>query len=140
MKVLDRRKMILVNGVLLVLLALSVVGCALLGPVRLDLSKALQNIFSANPDAEIFFRARLPRVLLGVAIGGGMASLWRRVAGVIGQPACLPADARRVRRSFPGRHLGTDFFSQLASADRRRAPWRNLLGAAGGISRRAVAA
>jgi len=35
--VLDRRKMIFVNGVLLTLLALSIVACALIGPVRLDL-------------------------------------------------------------------------------------------------------
>ncbi|MBI4251516.1 MAG: hypothetical protein HY618_03570, partial [Candidatus Tectomicrobia bacterium] len=70
MKVLDRKKMIWVNGALLILLALSVIACALLGPVRLDLARAWQNIFAANPDAEILFRARLPRVLLGVAIGG----------------------------------------------------------------------
>src|SRR4026207_1152586 len=55
-KVLDRKKMILVNGVLLALLALSIVGCALLGPVRLDLTQALQNIFSSNPNSEILFR------------------------------------------------------------------------------------
>src|SRR4030095_8746323 len=77
-KVLDRRRMILVNGVLLALLALSVIGCALLGPVRLDLSQALQDMFAANSDAEILFRARLPRVLLGGGLAGGIAarSVW----------------------------------------------------------------
>ena len=39
MKVLDRRKMIWVNGLLLALLVLSVIGCTLLGPVRLESSK-----------------------------------------------------------------------------------------------------
>ena len=67
MKVLDRRKMIFVNGVLLALLTLSMVACTLLGPVHLDLSRALRDLSFANPDAEILFRARLPRVLLGVA-------------------------------------------------------------------------
>lgn len=89
-KVLDRRKMILVNGVLLVLLALSVVGCALLGPIRLDLSQAFQNIFAPNPDAEIFFRARLPRVLLGVAIGGGMAACGVVLQALLGNPLACP--------------------------------------------------
>ena len=82
--------MIWVNGLLLALLVLSIVGCALLGPVRLDLSQALRNIFSANPDAEILFRARLPR-LLGVAIGGGMAACGV-AASAAAQSAGLPAD------------------------------------------------
>src|SRR5213594_2798477 len=89
-KVLDRRRMILVNGVLLALLALSVVGCALLGPVRLDLSQALQDIFSANPDAEILFRARLPRILLGVAIGGGMAACGVVLQALLRNPLACP--------------------------------------------------
>src|SRR6266508_1258285 len=89
-KVLDRRRMILVNGVLLALLAFSVVGCALLGPVRLDLSQALQDMFSANPDAEILFRARLPRILLGVAIGGGMATCGVVLQGLLGNPLACP--------------------------------------------------
>jgi ABC-type Fe3+-siderophore transport system permease subunit len=89
-KVLDRRRMILVNGALLALLALSVVGCALLGPVRLDLSQALQGMFSANPDAEILFRARLPRILLGVAIGGGMAACGVVLQALLGNPLACP--------------------------------------------------
>src|SRR5207247_10753937 len=72
------------------LLALSVVGCALLGPVRLDLSQALQDIFSANPDAEILFRARLPRILLGVAIGGGMAACGVVLQALLGNPLACP--------------------------------------------------
>ena len=90
MKVLDRRKMIWVNGLLLALLVLSVIGCTLLGPVRLDLSQALQNIFSANPDAEILFRARLPRVLLGVAIGGGMAACGVVLQALLRNPLACP--------------------------------------------------
>ena len=72
MKVLDRKKMLIVNGALLALLAASLVACALVGPVAIDLKRALGDFFS--PDAEILFRARLPRVLLGAAIGGGMAA------------------------------------------------------------------
>ncbi|HET9549564.1 MAG TPA: iron chelate uptake ABC transporter family permease subunit, partial [Candidatus Binatia bacterium] len=90
MKVLDRRKMIFVNGVLLALLALSIVACALLGPVRLDLSRALRDLSFANPDAEILFRARLPRVLLGVAIGGGMAACGVVLQALLGNPLACP--------------------------------------------------
>ena len=90
MKVLDRRKMILVNSVLLALLALSIVACTLLGPVRLDLSRALHDLSFANPDSEILFRARLPRVLLGVAIGGGMAACGVVLQALLGNPLACP--------------------------------------------------
>src|SRR5687767_9594445 len=82
--------MIWVNGVLLALLAFSIIGCALLGPVRLDIWQALQNMSSANPDAEIFFRTRLPRVLLGVAIGGGMATCGVVLQALLGNPLACP--------------------------------------------------
>jgi iron complex transport system permease protein len=89
-KVLNLKKMICVNGALLILLALSIVGCALLGPVRLNLSQALGNLSAANPDAEIFFRARLPRVLLGVAIGGGMAACGAVLQALLRNPLACP--------------------------------------------------
>jgi iron complex transport system permease protein len=89
-KVLDRRKMLAVNGALLALLTFSVLGCALLGPVRLDLWQALQNLSAANPDAEILFRARLPRVLLGVAIGGGMAACGVVLQALLRNPLACP--------------------------------------------------
>ena len=90
MKVLDRKKMLWVNGALLALLALSILGCALLGPVRLDLARALQSVFAPSPDAEILFRARLPRVLLGVAIGGGMAACGVVLQALLGNPLACP--------------------------------------------------
>jgi iron complex transport system permease protein len=107
-KVLDRRKMILVNGALLILLALSIVGCALLGPVRLDLSQALQNLASA--DAEIFFRARLPRVLLGVAIGGGMATCGVVLQASLGNPLACPQMLGGSGGASLGGILGLIFF------------------------------
>ena len=110
MKVLDRKKMILVNGVLLALLALSIVGCALLGPVRLDLTQALQNIFSSNPDSEILFRARLPRVLLGVAIGGGMASCGVVLQALLGNPLACPQMLGVSGGASLGGILGLIFF------------------------------
>jgi iron complex transport system permease protein len=109
-KVLDRRKMIWVNGVLLALLALSVLGCTLLGPVRLDLSHALSNLFSANPDAEILFRARLPRVLLAVAIGGGMAACGVVLQALLGNPLACPQMLGVSGGASLGGILGLIFF------------------------------
>jgi iron complex transport system permease protein len=102
--------MISVNGMLLALLALSIVACALLGPVRLDLSEALRNVFSANPDAEIFFRARLPRVLLGVAIGGGMASCGVVLQALLRNPLACPQMIGVSGGASLGGILGLIFF------------------------------
>jgi iron complex transport system permease protein len=100
--------MIWVNGALLVLVTLSIVGCALLGPVRLDLSQALQNLASA--DAEIFFRARLPRVLLGVAIGGGMATCGVVLQALLGNPLACPQMLGVSGGASLGGILGLIFF------------------------------
>ena len=100
----------MVNGVLLALLALSVIGCALLGPVRLDLSQALQNMFGANPDAEIFFPTRLPRVLLGVAIGGGMATCGVVLQALLGNPLACPQMLGVSGGASLGGILGLIFF------------------------------
>ncbi len=110
MQVLDRKKMIGVNGALLILLALSVIACALLGPVRLDLAHAWQNIFAANPDAEILFRARLPRVLLGVAIGGGMAACGVVLQALLGNPLACPQMLGVSGGASLGGILGLIFF------------------------------
>jgi iron complex transport system permease protein len=132
-KVLDRSKMIWVNGVLLALLVLSVVGCALLGPVRLDLSQALQNMFSANPDAEIFFRARLPRVLLGVAIGGGMAACGVVLQALLGNPLACPQMLGVSGGASLGGILGLIFFPHwllpIAGGEISWVPLASFLGA-----------
>jgi iron complex transport system permease protein len=70
--------MLQVNGGLFALLVLSAVGCMLVGAVPLDLAEAWRNPSAPNPHADILFRARLPRVLLGIAVGGGLA-----VCGVV---------------------------------------------------------
>jgi iron complex transport system permease protein len=102
--------MISINGMLLALLAFSIVACALLGPVRLDLSQALRNVFSANPDAEIFFRARLPRVLLGVAIGGGMAACGVVLQALLRNPLACPQMIGVSGGASLGGILGLIFF------------------------------
>jgi iron complex transport system permease protein len=55
------------------LLAVSILGAAAIGSVRVDLGRAFDFAQRDNPDFVILFRTRLPRVLLGAAVGGGLA-------------------------------------------------------------------
>jgi iron complex transport system permease protein len=102
--------MILVNSGLLILLVLTAAACTLLGPVRLDLSEALKNIFSNTADAEILLRARLPRILLGIAIGGGMAACGVVLQALLGNPLACPQMLGVSGGASLGGILGLIFF------------------------------
>jgi iron complex transport system permease protein len=102
--------MIVVNGALLALLAVSVVACTLLGPVRLDLSRVLHNLFAMDPEGEILFRARLPRVLLGAAIGGGMAACGVVLQALLRNPLACPQMLGVSGGASLGGILGLIFF------------------------------
>jgi iron complex transport system permease protein len=108
--VLNRRKMIQVNGILFLLLVASVVGCSLLGPVPVDLRRAFENIFSADANAEILFRTRLPRVLLGIAIGGGMAACGVVLQALLRNPLACPQMLGVSGGASLGGILGLIFF------------------------------
>lgn len=110
MEVLNRRRMIWVNGVLVLLLILSAIGCSLLGPVTLDLSQAFTNFFSPDSNAEILFRTRLPRVLLGIAIGGGMASCGVVLQALLRNPLACPQMLGVSGGASLGGILGLIFF------------------------------
>ena len=110
MKVLNRRKMIQVNGCLFLLLILSALGCSLLGPVPLDFVHAFENIFSPDPNAEILFRTRLPRVLLGIAIGGGMAACGVVMQALLRNPLACPQMIGVSGGASLGGILGLIFF------------------------------
>jgi iron complex transport system permease protein len=102
--------MIEVNGILFLLLIASVVGCSLLGPVPVDLRRAFENIFSADANAEILFRARLPRVLLGIAIGGGMAACGVVLQALLRNPLACPQMLGVSGGASLGGILGLVFF------------------------------
>jgi iron complex transport system permease protein len=108
--VLNRRKMIQVNGILFLLLVASLIGCSLLGPVPVDLRQAFENIFSADANAEILFRARLPRVLLGIAIGGGMAACGVVLQALLRNPLACPQMLGVSGGASLGGILGLIFF------------------------------
>jgi iron complex transport system permease protein len=102
--------MIQVNGALLLLLILTIIGCSVLGPVRLNLSLAIKNFFSPDANAEILFRARLPRVLLGVAIGGGMAACGVVLQALLRNPLACPQMLGVSGGASLGGILGLIFF------------------------------
>ena len=67
-------------GGMAALLVLAVVVCSLIGPTPLDLRQALDSSIAPNPQAQILFGVRLPRILLAGLIGGALAG-----AGVVFQ-------------------------------------------------------
>jgi len=102
--------MLLVNGVLLALLAISVVACALLGPVRLDWARLLHQLSATSPEGEILLRTRLPRVLLGAAIGGGMAACGVVLQALLRNPLACPQMLGVSGGASLGGILGLIFF------------------------------
>ena len=110
MQVLNRRKMIQVNGILFLLLVLSLIGCSLVGPVPVDLRRAFENMFFPDPNAEILFRTRLPRVLLGAAIGGGMAACGVVLQALLRNPLACPQMLGVSGGASLGGILGLIFF------------------------------
>lgn len=110
MQVLNRRKMIQVNGALFFLLIISIIGCSMLGPVAVDFSQAFKNFFSPDPNTEILLRTRLPRVLLGIAIGGGMAACGVVLQALLRNPLACPQMLGVSGGASLGGILGLIFF------------------------------
>lgn len=72
-----QRRFFVALGLSIALFVLAMLLCPLIGSVTLNLRDAINGV---SPDAEIFFQARLPRVLLAAIAGGALA-----VAGVLFQ-------------------------------------------------------
>ena len=72
------------------LLALSVIGAAMIGSVRIDFTRAFDFAHPENADFVIFFRSRLPRVLLGAAVGGGLAAAGAALQALLRNPLASP--------------------------------------------------
>jgi iron complex transport system permease protein len=108
--VLTRNKLIQVNAGLLLLLMATIIGCSILGPVRLNFFLAIRNFFAPDTNAEILFRARLPRVLLGVAIGGGMAACGVVLQALLRNPLACPQMLGVSGGASLGGILGLVFF------------------------------
>ena len=84
------RRLFGVTGVLLLILLLTLVAAAAVGPVRIDLWRALDPERVAGPDALILFRARIPRVLLAAVVGGALATAGTALQALLRNPLADP--------------------------------------------------
>ncbi|MBI2963032.1 MAG: iron ABC transporter permease [Deltaproteobacteria bacterium] len=75
---------------LAVLLGASLVLAAIIGGVRIDFSRALDFAHPDSPDFVILFRARLPRVLLGATVGGGLGAAGAALQALLRNPLASP--------------------------------------------------
>jgi iron complex transport system permease protein len=72
------------------LLALSLIGTGMVGSVPIDYSRALDFAHPESADFVIFFRSRLPRVLLGATVGGGLAAAGAALQALLRNPLASP--------------------------------------------------
>jgi len=79
-----------VLALLAALLVASLVAATLVGGVRLSFERALDFAHPENPDFVILFRTRLPRVLLGAAVGGGLAAAGAALQALLRNPLASP--------------------------------------------------
>jgi ABC-type Fe3+-siderophore transport system permease subunit len=81
------RAVLLVLGVALVL---SMIAAVAIGGVRVDFARALDIAHPGSPDFVILFRARLPRVLLGTVVGGGLGAAGAALQALLRNPLASP--------------------------------------------------
>lgn len=79
-----------VIGFLFISLAVTVVTCAALGPVRIDLVAALSANAEPSVDATILFGTRVPRVLLAVVVGAGLSMAGAVLQALLRNPLAEP--------------------------------------------------
>jgi iron complex transport system permease protein len=81
---LTRARMVLTLGALLLLALLSMIVAAAFGSVHISLVRAF--IEPRSPDHAIFFSARLPRVLMGAAVGAALAAVGAALQALVRNP------------------------------------------------------
>ncbi len=87
---LTRRRLAATAAALVGLLIASVAAATLVGPVSASLVTALGPGGEVTPDFAILFQTRLPRVLLGVVVGGALACSGASLQALLGNPLADP--------------------------------------------------
>lgn len=90
MSYLTKQKWLLVNSGLAVTLVLSLVVCAAIGAEHIDLAQVWNFPALDNPEAVIFFRIRLPRVLLAAVVGGALGVAGAALQALLHNPLACP--------------------------------------------------
>jgi iron complex transport system permease protein len=87
---LTKQKWLLVNCLLVISLAGTVLACAAMGAVPVSLVHAWNDPSPRNPDYVILFRTRLPRVLLAAVVGGGLGIAGAALQALLRNPLACP--------------------------------------------------
>lgn len=87
---LTQRRFAVVLTALAALQIATVVLCAVTGPVSIDLAKAFAIGEETSVDSLILFRARIPRVLLAVSVGAGLAVAGAVLQALLRNPLAEP--------------------------------------------------
>lgn len=87
---LTRARFTRVLAVLFAVLAIAVGGSAMVGSEHIDLWRALFGGGADNIDAVILFRIRLPRALMGMAVGGALAGAGTVLQALLRNPLAEP--------------------------------------------------
>jgi iron complex transport system permease protein len=107
----------------------------LVGPTPLRLARAFDwSIpFATNVDAQIFFVARLPRVLAGALVGAGLASAGVVFQALLRNPLATPFTLGVSAGAALGAMLAITFPISLAFAGLPAVPVASFLGAVGAV-------
>jgi iron complex transport system permease protein len=84
------RRWFLINSLLFLGLLGTIVGCAAIGAVPVDLVHAWTMPTPDNPDYVILFRTRLPRVLLAAVVGGALGIAGAALQALLHNPLACP--------------------------------------------------
>lgn len=87
---LTRRKLLGSLAALLAALLASIAGASLVGPVHASLGRALGPGAAGTPDYVIIVRTRLPRVLLGAAVGASLSAAGAALQALLQNPLAEP--------------------------------------------------
>ena len=90
MRHLTSRRFVTVLVVLLAAVLLTTVLAALLGPVQVILRRAFDASALENIDRTILLHTRMPRILLGLVVGGGLAAAGAALQALLRNPLAEP--------------------------------------------------
>lgn len=87
-----KTKHLIILAAIFILLLSGVVFALMIGSVNLSFSEVLRQLFSRGRDLsnEIFWKLRLPRVILAVFVGAGLASCGAVFQGILRNPLAEP--------------------------------------------------
>src|SRR5580658_10369088 len=112
---LTRSRMLTTLGVLTIVLA----GCSFIavssGSVHISLIRAMSD--AGSPDHAIFFAARLPRVLMGIAIGAILAAVGAALQAIVRNPLAEGGILGISGGGALGAIVALVMFSQLGGGD-----------------------